>query len=50
MPHDLIPLTGNNSLPRNMMNPAWPKRIVGGQAEWLSSNAHKTGLSESQIG
>ena len=33
----------------NMINPAWPKRIHGGQAERISSNAHKTGLSESKI-
>jgi putative DNA-invertase from lambdoid prophage Rac len=29
-----------------MMNPAWPKRIHGGQAKQPSSNAHKTGLAK----
>jgi hypothetical protein len=31
-----------------MMKPAWPERIVCGQAEHASPNAGKTGLSESK--
>jgi hypothetical protein len=32
-----------------MMVLNWPKRIDGGQAEWFSSNAHPTGVSEGEI-
>ena len=35
--------------PRNMINPAWPKRIVSGHSPLLCGNAHKTGFSRSEI-
>ena len=33
--------------PRNMIGPAWPKKIVWRRAERFSSNTHETGLSKS---
>jgi hypothetical protein len=35
--------------PRNMMSPAWPKRIICGHGGVTSRNAQKTGLSEGNI-
>ena len=36
--------------PRNMMSPAWPKRILCGHGWVTLRNAHKTGLSKDKIG